>query len=301
MFATRNIACGSPILKEEPLFVIRKPHEMITEEDILAAWQQLPLLERQQFLCLRDNGTSRFMNMGSAMAENCFAVQDRKGVHARVYGLFLLQSRFNHSCVPNAKVPDFPGEVITSFAIRDITAGEEIFLCYNPNFECWTREDRHRMLRFACNCKACLVGTPFQQLSEMRRTLIRGLKYLISGEDVDGQLQGPQSPIIMDPKLKQAAETFNIPLSARLVYNLLIMVLLQEEGLLDEFTVGRMSPPILCLPAKFATQSNAEVAKLALSQGTWLQKFCVSLRLWGKRDAADDIMPYLFREAALRR
>lgn len=40
--------------------------------------------------------------------------------------------------------------------------------------------------------------------------------------------------IIVDPALKVAAETFNIPFSSMLIYYLLIMLLMEEEGLLDQ-------------------------------------------------------------------
>ena len=51
-FATRRIERGAMILREKPLFVIRKPHEEITEEDVWAAFQQLIPSEKQQFLGL---------------------------------------------------------------------------------------------------------------------------------------------------------------------------------------------------------------------------------------------------------
>lgn len=69
----------------------------------------------------------------------------------------------------------------------------------------------------------------------MRRIFIRGLQYLTLGVDMNGQKQDSISPIIVDPKLKKAAEDFRIPLSSRLIYNLLILCLLEEEGFLDEF------------------------------------------------------------------
>lgn len=75
----------------------------------------------------------------------------------------------------------------------------------------------------------------------MRRTLIRGPQYLTLGVDLNGQRQGSASPIIIDSKLKKAAEDFTIPLSARLIYNLLIMYLREEEGLLDHFMVERLN------------------------------------------------------------
>jgi hypothetical protein len=278
------------VLREKPLFVIRKPHEEITEEDVWTAFQQLVPCEKQQFLYLRDNGSRPFTHMTQACAENSFAISNSIRPQANdppIHGLFLLHSRFNHSCIPNSKVPITGGEIIASFATRDIVAGEEITLCYNTDFECRTRHDRHQALRFVCDCKACLTGTPFQQLSDMRRTLIRGLQYLTLGVDLNGQRQGSASPIIVDSKLKKEAEDFSIPLSARLIYDLLVMCLLEEEGLLDDFMVERLNPGILRTTALFQTESNARIARLVITQETWLEKFCMAFRLYGRGDAAD--------------
>ena len=268
---------------------------MITEADIRVAFQQLAPSSQQQFLCLRDNAASPFTSMSEALAENSFAIPASRGKSIEEQGLFLLHSRFNHSCVPNSKIPDTCSNPITSFATRDIAAGEEICFCYSPRFECRTRQDRHRLLRFECKCKACIVGTHFQRLSDARRTLLRGLQYLTLGVDLDGRRQDSPTPIIVDPELKKAAETCSIPLSARLVYNLLSMFLMQEEGLLDYLMIERMSPSIELLPRLFQTANNAELAKLAMTQNTWTEKFCVASRLWGKRDSGDDVAGQLFR------
>lgn len=116
-FTTWNIARGSTILHEEPLFVIRKPHQEITEVDVRNAFQRLPAPEKQQFSYLRDNAALPFLYMESAFAENSFAILDRETGRGIVHGCFLLHSRINHSCLPNVKVPDEqPGEAITSYA-----------------------------------------------------------------------------------------------------------------------------------------------------------------------------------------
>jgi hypothetical protein len=289
-FATRRIERGAMILREKPLFVIRKPHEEITEEDVWAAFQQLIPSEKQQFLSLRDNASRPFTHMTQACAENSFAISNSIRPQANdppIHGLFLLHSRFNHSCIPNSKVPITGEEIIASFATRDIVAGEEITFCYNTDFECRTRHERHQALRFVCDCKACLTDTPFQQLSDMRRTLIRGLQYLTLGVDLNGQKQGSASPIIVDSKLKKTAEDFSIPLSARLIYNLLVMCLLEEEGLLDDFMVERFNPGLLQITALFQTGSNARIARQAMAQETWQEKFCVAFGLYGRGDVAD--------------
>lgn len=278
------------ILREKPLFVIRKPHEEITEEDVRTAFQQLAPSEKRRFLCLRDNASKPFTHMTEAFAENSFALSSSirpQFSDPPAHGLFILHSRFNHSCLPNSKVPITSGEIIASFATRDIAAGEEITFCYNTDFECRTRRERHQALGFVCYCRACLAGTPFQQLSDMRRTLVRGLQYLTLGADLNGQRQGSASPIIIDSKLKKAAEDFSIPLSARLIYNLLVVYILEEEGLLDNFMVERFNPGILQTAALFETESNARIARLAIAQETWLEKFCVAFRLYGRGDVAD--------------
>ncbi len=288
-FATRQIKQGATILREKPLFVIRKPHEQITEEDVRMAFQHLTPIAKQLFLHLRDNGCVPFKYMTEAFAENSFAVNSN-GPQAKispVHGLFLLLSRFNHSCIPNSKVPIPKDEFVTLFATRDIMPGEEITFCYNTDFECRTRYERHQALRFICDCKACLPGTPFQQLSDMRRTFIRGLQYLTLGVDLNGQKQDSTSPIIVDPDLKEAAEDFCIPLSSRLIYNLLILCLLDAEELLDDFMVKRLYPGILKLVTMFSDEEQRCIARLAVEQKTWLKKFCTAFRLYGRTDVAD--------------
>lgn len=278
--------------------MIRKPHEQITEGDVRAAFEHLTPSAKQHFLHLRDNACVPFTYMTEAFAENSFAI-DSIGPQAEispVHGLFLLHSRFNHSCIPNSKVPTTKDEsIITSFATRDIMPGEEITFCYNTDFECRNRYERHQALRFICDCKACLPGTPFQQLSDMRRTFIRGLEYLRLGVDLNGQKQDSTSPIIVDPKLKKAAEDFRIPLSSRLTYTLLILCLLEEEGLLDDFMVERFNPGILQVVTMFQTESNASIARLAMTQNTWLEKFCTAFRLYGRTDVGDHVAAKLYR------
>lgn len=288
-FATRRIKQGATILREKPLFVIRKPHQQITEEDVRTAFQHLTPSAKHHFLHLRDDACVPFTYMSEAFAENSFEINSI-GPQAKIspgHGLLLLLSRFNHSCVPNSMVPITNDEIITIFATRDIMPGEEITFCYNTDFECRNRYERHQALRFICDCKACLPGTPFQQLSDMRRTFLRGLQYLQRGVDLNGQKQDSTSPIIVDPDLKKAAEDFRIPLSSRLIYGLLVLCLLDEEELLDDLTAERLYPGILQLVTVFSDEEPRCIARLAVTQKTWLEKFWTAFRLYGRTDAAD--------------
>jgi hypothetical protein len=155
-------------MREDPLFIVRKPHQEITENDLWDIFQTLKPFQKQQFLLLRDNGLRQFNRMESAFAENSFAIPDNSMPQTNgrmIHGLYLLHSRLTHSCVPNSKIPETCGHTITSYAMRDIAAGEEITFCYNTDFECRVRYDRHQALRFTCTCEACLIDTPFHQLS----------------------------------------------------------------------------------------------------------------------------------------
>ena len=283
-FARKPIGRGSIILAEKPLFIIWKPHELIAEVDVQAAFQKLAPNQKQQFLCLRDHASRPFTSMEEAFSEKSFALPVPFGNGISVHGLFLLLSRFNHSCIPNTKIPLPKKGTVTSFATRDIVAGEEITFCYETNFEGKTRHERHQALRFVCDCRACRINTPFQQLSDMRRTLIRGLQYLKCGRDIHGCAL---PPIIFDPKVRQAAERFEFPLSARLIHDLFIMALLEEEELLDDFMVEGLRPAMMRVTTAFEIPSNASIARLAMTQGTWLGKFCTALGLDGRADVAD--------------
>ena len=113
------------------------------------------------------------------------------------------------------------------------------------------------------------------------------VQYLTLGVDLNGQRRGSASPIIVDSKLKTTAEDFSIPLSARLIYNLLVMSLLEEEGLLDDFMVERFNLGILQMAALFQTGSNARIARQAMAQKTWQGKFGMAFGLYGRGDVAD--------------
>jgi hypothetical protein len=117
----------------------------------------------------------------------------------------------------------------------------------------------------------------------MRRRLVRRLEYLLNGFDVDGQRS---DSLIADLKLKRAAETFSIPLSSILIYNLLSTALIEEEGLLDDFMVKRC-PDMHAMAIAFKTEGNVRIARLAMTQETWRARFLVAFQLLGRGDAAD--------------
>ena len=295
VFATRKVLKGKKILQEKPLFVIRKPHWMIEERDVFAAYCALSKKEKAQFLTVRDNGDGIFPTMERAFAENSFTIPAQPG---KAHGFFLLHSRFNHSCLPNCKIPDDvqPDDCIISYATCDIEPGAEILFCYESDFGCRTRNDRHRILRFECTCQACDKTSHFHVLSDMRRLLMRGLNYLNSGSDIDDPLHGSRTrPIIADAGLRKAAETYSISLSSRFIYNVLMMALSEQEGLLDEFLENRMLPGIAQVVQSFRTESNRETVLMALKQNNWTERFVISSYTWRLRDSADTAVAEQYR------
>ncbi|KAL3469552.1 hypothetical protein BJX99DRAFT_265070 [Aspergillus californicus] len=285
VFATQQIPQGSIILIEYPLFTIPKPQENISEIDIWHAFCSLPPEQKQPFLCLRNNGKDIFETMGQAFAGNSFGPCSDRGLAGP--GLFILHSRFNHSCAPNARIPRTNLEGgIASIATRDIDAGEEITISYEAGFEFRVRGERHERLRFACTCDACGPAgssSSSQVASDMRRRLVRGLNYLIFGVDVNGQMQSSSisaAPLIMDRALKKSAENLAIPMSSRLIYLLFAVVLLEREGLLDKFALAGIEPGLDFVCIHFRLDGNSRIASIAMMKKTWSERLSVALGLW---------------------
>lgn len=212
-FATRKLIPGQLIIEDKPLLVISKSHKHITESDVMSRFQRLQPRDKHRFLSLRDNGDREFTSMKKAFTENAFGVSNTHHAH----GLFVFLSRFNHACVPNCKVP-MAGTVIRTnrlhiYATRTVMPGEELTFCYNSIYDYMIAEDRTQRLGFQCDCKACLIGTPFQRASDMRRTLLRGLYFLKEGEDINWPRPVSMPPVLSDQQVRRAAEGFTPPLS----------------------------------------------------------------------------------------
>jgi hypothetical protein len=301
-FATRSIACGTPIFTEEPLFVFLKLLQNITGADVFMAIQQVPPSNKAILnTCIssvRDNASAPFTSMTKLLEDNSRHVKRSAGT-----GFFPLVSRLNHSCVPNCEVMDVEAGMpatddaaVTCYAAKDIANGQELTMCYTSYLQCMAKIDRHRALRFICICKVCTADTLSQQLSDMRRTLMRGLYYLPHGQDISGQKLASGTALIFDPKLKKTAEEGNIKLGNTLVYNLLTTVLLDQEGLLNPFMMMGLGPMIMKVVGSFKNKRNAKLARLALEQRTRWAEFCVAPRLWERSDAGDDEFARLMRE-----
>lgn len=144
--------------------------EEATETDVDKAWAKLPYFTKDALLPLRENGSQplkstfevwshNHLNLKNGVAEPYSKMSESVSL-ATTTGLFVLQSRFNHSCLPNARCPwSLATEDSASLiAMRDVAAGEEITNCYVFQFQLRTREERADMMEFVCNCKACDIS-----------------------------------------------------------------------------------------------------------------------------------------------
>lgn len=71
--------------------------------------------------------------------------------------MYIMHSRFNHCCIPNATMSSAEGGTCQLFASKDIIAGTEITFDSSPchDMEARISQDRHEALRFVCDCVAC--------------------------------------------------------------------------------------------------------------------------------------------------
>lgn len=290
-FATRKLMPGDLIFEEKPLLVVRKPLRDVTDSDVLSELLQLPPPERQQFLDLRENGAAAYTSMAKAYKWNSFglSVTPKLSVNIQEHGVFIVLSRINHSCIPNCTAPQYNSQKDKQqiYALKTIMAGEELTFCYHSTFQYWSAKDRAQILDFQCDCKACHIGISFQQASDMRRTLLRGLHYLTHGQDIDGPDRLSAGPVLSDPELRRAAAELRIPLSTRFIATVLRGFLLEEEGLMDRFQIGVLRTTIQDMGASFKTRGNAQIAAAVTAQRSWLGMVCTAFKLYGKEDEAD--------------
>ena len=282
------------IFKEKPLFVTGRQPRSWSENEISEAAKDMKPEELQQVSLLRENGGTPFSSTLALLRQNYLTIQRPQKAryldHHYVppsYGLFLTLSRLNHSCAPNAALPPSDDDTLTLFAAKDIAAGEEINISYAKKLVTCTTARRHRILGFICDCRACRPGTRFHQLSELRRRLIRGLQLLCSDSDHDNLRQFFRPPIITTNKLRNDAKDYTISIPTQLVYCLLTMALMEEEDLLNPINLASLEGYVLRTAAALGTESNVHLARLSLSQDTWVHKFCMASKLLWRADAND--------------
>lgn len=185
IFAKANIPRGTRILAESALLKANcGANEDPTAEAILQAFgnlspsQQASYLELHAYACHPDKQTleSQTGQTWDEMPElhrKVLGIYTANSFDNSVDSVFLLGSRFNHSCLPNTTHIFNPAlDQETFHTIQDIGAGEELLISYIDGSN-WVKSKRQQCLQewgFECNCPAC-EDTPEGRAKEEKRSM----------------------------------------------------------------------------------------------------------------------------------
>lgn len=164
--------------------------ETRTDEDIVPAFDRLSLTGKEKFtrlhegkwehptkiqrihrvctcLCEGDSPSLSFpLNVSQT---NCFTDLDGKRSH-----IYLLVSKINHSCLPNASFHTLLDGLTYPVALKPILSGKEVFITCGYDLEGNTRKERRLFLSswhftFACDC--CMADARSEAVSNARRRI----------------------------------------------------------------------------------------------------------------------------------
>jgi len=157
--ATGPIAKGEVVLSEAPLFTQQLGWNMLT---IVQSLLPKTADEKCQFLELTNCHQGKLPHYVGIFQTNTLPCgnNSRREIASKA-GLFLQDSRFNSSCVPNmCNYWNERRQVIGFRALRNIAEGEELCITYTS--EMMSRASRKSQLQesfgFDCHCAACSLS-----------------------------------------------------------------------------------------------------------------------------------------------
>lgn len=169
MLATKAIPRGTRILTETPLFKLNLTRG---ETKIAAALKTLSAKDIERFLRLA-NCRPEIPLLSAIFETNALPCGLNGGGNiATSAGLFIAASRFNSSCRPNVNNTwNEATQTIRIHALRDITEGEELCLCYTSMMgtKAERQECTQRKFAFTCTCTACQLTGMDASISDARR------------------------------------------------------------------------------------------------------------------------------------
>ncbi|KAH8148011.1 uncharacterized protein LAJ45_07775 [Morchella importuna] len=185
--ATKTFSRGDLIISEFPLFIIDGATvdgiggtEATIDKDVA----QLSSKNQQAISSLHNCFVGKLPPLLGIFKTNSLQL----GADSVAAGLFLVCSRFNHSCIPNAMYSWNP--TISQgcvYAIDEISPEAEITINYlSQNDRKSTREDRQRTLLmnfdFECLCALCANDLHEIRASDHRRRNIRSMEEIIESD-----------------------------------------------------------------------------------------------------------------------
>lgn len=232
VFATVDIPRGTRIMADECLFYVVGPKAMISE--IEAGFDDLTAAQQEDYLALRFPdcpGKSPIIRRWEA---NCFAMDHDTGI-------FLVASRINHSCTPNALFKwNANIQRETVHAIVDIPADTEIETSYcPPHKDAYSRWEKLEHYGFDCVCDPCRQDNPVGKASEARRRRMM---------EIDSQVKESSNTAPSASKANAHPDTLNAHLE--------LIRLLEEEQLYQK----ELGDQYRLAAASFEAQDDAKNA-----------------------------------------
>jgi hypothetical protein len=179
-FATQKLGRGDLVHSENPLFSTTSSIGFLDPTQIVNAFQSLSPEEKRRYLSLKNacdqNGPNAHRSpIFGIYTTNSFSMGDGREA------IFIRASRFNHSCLPNARYSfNAATGKIRIYALRDIDVGEEILVSYIAGRGVYgsNRDNRQKRLTglgFTCVCSVCTLPQTEIEKSDKRRREINAL------------------------------------------------------------------------------------------------------------------------------
>jgi hypothetical protein len=173
LVATYDIAPGTRILSEKPLFTVPAQAEATMDFYIIAKAKLLTKDEQRQFLSLHNSHQDK--NIFRSIFETNALPCGPGSTTGAVYPTICL---INHSCAPNSYVSwNSDARSQTIHALRNIGVGEEITISYyHPNKTFRKRQTYLKEhFKFDCACEVCSLPLTDRKQSDVRRLEIEEL------------------------------------------------------------------------------------------------------------------------------
>ncbi|KAH6644880.1 hypothetical protein C7974DRAFT_29811 [Boeremia exigua] len=218
LVACVDIASGTRILCEEPIFTSLNLSSVDLERNIAAKLKALSKTSQRQFLSLHNNfpGKFPFSNTFKTNALPC-------GADSPIGAVYPTICLINHSCISNSHHSwNSLLKKETIHATRPIAAGDEITISYDGgNTSDLRRKQLKEAFGFECDCARCSCSAADLQASNARRMRIKTLDDAI-GDAFCMSLKPGQSLRACQSLLKVLSDEFEQcagVLNARLYYD----------------------------------------------------------------------------------
>ncbi|GIQ83162.1 hypothetical protein KIPB_004437, partial [Kipferlia bialata] len=227
--ATRDIVRGELILEEAPVLSLSSVACRLGKNSGASIGSLI--LERLSYNVSADKrdgfwGLRRDISpIGTADAAESVYECNRMAGDGQSQNIYLLGSRFNHSCLPNVINLDMSKEHHMSFrALRDIEEGEELTVCYfdsrgNLTMDQHERESKLMELRgvSGCGCELCSLSGSALKRSAKKRLHMQAIYDSMGNRDQEQLAKLQELIAFIEEDMQNPHQAFEIHHRAMLV------------------------------------------------------------------------------------